>query len=477
MFWLTGQAGSSKTTIVYTIAKLFEKANQHTVLIGNFFCSRQFQETQAQTHILPTITYQLACKCGSYADALHVADKFDAVNHEVAIQMKDLLVGSWQRSETTRPPELPPYLIVVDALDEVKDNKGPSFLSDLLKAIKGYDLRGVKFLVMSRSHPEVAALCESFASEVCRLQHVLIEESKSDITTYLEAKLPELARSPEFADLGRRVGGLFIYAATVVKYLTPKASITVGEQTDILNDFLSKSYEQASSSDATSVTSMVDDLYRHIMRAAFSELPRKVLAHRLRILYTFLCTAERTSASIVAALVPGGGDEVPIAVLRDLHAVLYTQNEQVFWYHASFPDFIFTQASNFSLDKKDYAFSCNEAAHHSFLGESCFRIMKSESGLRFNMGNIKSSFLFDRDNADELSEHVNKISAVLRYSSRHWAHHLLSSQLIDTDNLRRCISEFLHIHVLFWIEAMNLLELRDQCTPMLQCARQWVLKV
>ena len=48
VFWLAGQAGSGKTTIAYTIAKRFEKggnANQHTVLGGNFFCSRQFQET------------------------------------------------------------------------------------------------------------------------------------------------------------------------------------------------------------------------------------------------------------------------------------------------------------------------------------------------------------------------------------------------------------------------------------------------
>src|SRR5260370_39392979 len=57
VFWLTGQAGSGKTTIAYTIANFFENANHPTVLVGNFFCSRQFQETQAQTRILPTIPY------------------------------------------------------------------------------------------------------------------------------------------------------------------------------------------------------------------------------------------------------------------------------------------------------------------------------------------------------------------------------------------------------------------------------------
>jgi hypothetical protein len=68
----------------------------------------------------------------------------------------------------------------------------------------------------------------------------------------------------------------------------------------MLNDFLSKSYEPASSSDATF---LIDELYRQIMCDAFSKLSGKVLARRLCTLYTFLCTAERTSASIVAALV------------------------------------------------------------------------------------------------------------------------------------------------------------------------------
>ena len=481
VFWLTGQAGSGKTTIAYTIAKRFEdddNVNRQTVLGGNFLCSRQFEETQAQTRIVPTIAYQLAHKCKAYANTLHVADKFNTVNHAVSSQMKSLLVEPWRLSEATRNPELlelPPYLIVIDALDEIEDKGGSAFLRDLLKAINEYDLRGLKFLVTSRSDPKVAALCKSFASEaVCRLQDVPIEEATSDIETYLKYQLPKLAGSPELTELGQRTGGLFIYAATAVKYLTPIDSITVKEQTEMLNNFLSKSYEPASSSDATY---LVDTLYRQIMCDAFSKLCGNVLIRRLHTLYTFLCTAEPTSTSIVAALVPDGDEDAARAVLRDLHAVLYTQDDRVFWYHASFPDFIFTQArSNFCINKKEFTFSCYKPAHHSLLGKSCFRIMKS--GLRFNMGDIASSFLFDCDHAVALSEQVDQnISAVLRYSSRYWSHHLLLLQLIDTDYLCYCILEFLQIHVLFWIEAMNLLGFSNQCTLMLQSARQWVLKV
>ena len=71
--------------------------------------------------------------------------------------------------------------------------------------------------------------------------------------------------------------------------------------------------------------------------------------------------------------------------MHDLHAVFYTQDNQVFWYHTSFPDFIFDQAhSNFCISEKDFAFLCNEAAHHIFLGKSCFHIIEMElSGLLF----------------------------------------------------------------------------------------------
>jgi hypothetical protein len=470
VFWLTGQAGSGKTTIAYTITKRFGKdgnADLHTVLGGNFLCSRQFEETRERTRIVPTIAYQVARKCKSYAAALHDAENFDSVHHDVPTQLKDLLVVPWQQSIRGR---LPLYLIVIDALDEIKADGGSAFLRDLLTLIDQYNLRGFKFLVTSRPDPEVVTLCKSFKAEaVCWLQYVPIEEAELDIRTYLKIKLPKLASNAMLAELGRRAGGLFVYAATVVKYLTPDPSITIQEQTEMLGELLSNSY-QSVSSDATL---LIDELYRQLMCDKFSKYKGKVLARRLRILHTFLCTAERTSTSIVAALVAEGHDAVAKAVARDLHAVLYTQGNRVFWYHASFPDFIFDPArSNFD----NFVFWCNEPAHHNRLAESCFRVMKF--GLRFNMGDIKSSFLYDSDNAEALSETVkNNTSAVLRYSARHWTHHLPAAQSINSNDLLFCVSEFLQIRVLFWIEAMNLLKLRSQCTPMLQQAREWVLKV
>ena len=185
VFWLTGQAGSGKTTIAYTIAKRFEEdadSNGHTILGGNFLCSRQSQETRAQNRILPTIAYHLARKCKPYAEALHDADKFDSVNFDVAFQLRDLLVGPWKQSRGSRGLKPPLYLIIIDALDEIEGEGGSAFLGDLVDTIDKCDLRGLKFLVTSRSDRELVERCKSFTSEaVCRLQDVPIEEARSDI--------------------------------------------------------------------------------------------------------------------------------------------------------------------------------------------------------------------------------------------------------------------------------------------------------
>ena len=72
-------------------------------------------------------------------------------------------------SISERYSEFPPYLVIVDALDEVEDQGGSVFPKELLGTTNITDLRGLKFLVTSRPDPNIARLCASFTSEaVCR---------------------------------------------------------------------------------------------------------------------------------------------------------------------------------------------------------------------------------------------------------------------------------------------------------------------
>ena len=100
-----------------------------------------------------------------------------------------------------------------------------------------------------------------------------------------------------------------------------------------------------------------------------------------------------------------------------------------------------------------------------------------KESLRFNIGDITSSFLLD-DEDPELTQRVDtNIKPLLRYASQHWAQHLAQTDQKNGENLSDYITDFLDIRILFWIEAMSLLGSSGQCSRMLQHVREWVLKV
>ncbi|KAG6826050.1 hypothetical protein H0H87_008091, partial [Tephrocybe sp. NHM501043] len=405
--------------------------------------------TQTKTRIIPTIAYQLARKCTSYATALHDDDAFDAVNHHVSAQIKAILARPWEKSTNAYPYDGPQYLLVVDALDELKDG-GLEFLRELLSAVSNSNFTGLKFLMTSRSHYELIGLLNSFTPKLTvRLQEVPIDEAQEDIKTYLKTSLLELSTYPALENLVEQSGGLFIYAATIVRYLTSRR-FAVSEKLEMLTEFLYKSYDANSAKKATET---VDQLYRWIMLDTFSELTGERLTRRLRILYTFLFAAEPVSLSIVAALIPGVDEDTASGVLHDLHSVLYIADGRVFWYHASFPDFVSDQArSNFKVDDITYEFSYDPFAHNKLLTTACLRIMASE--LKRNICLLDEAEIND-EVSDLEAKVMDHISARLQYASRFWALHFVCSYL-DEDVLEG-LESFCTRHLLHWVEVLSLL--------------------
>ena len=311
------------------------------ILGGNFFCTRQPKETRKQENIIPTIVYQLARKSKPYAQALLKADEFISVGNTLSSQMKDLLVGPWQRSISERHFHVPLYLVIVDALDEVDDQGGSAFLKELLNTIDAAALPGLKFLVTSRPYPNIARVASFAPVAVCRLYDMPMVTVQADIMTYLKAELPAFKDHEGLTKITNMADGLFIYAATVVRYITPRPNMAESEQR-----FLMDKLFNGISPVTKSLWSLMDNLYEHILSAAFSDLDDDMLRIRLNILHTILCTQERVSTSVVAALQSGSDDmrELADVLVKDLHAVLYLKDGCIFWYHASFCDFIFTQA-------------------------------------------------------------------------------------------------------------------------------------
>lgn len=485
VYWLFGPAGSGKSTIAYTVAMQFDFTStdlSSTTLGANFFCNRQFDETRDSKWVVRTIAYQLAAACPQFREALSRCS-LDSVHWDTHAQLEKLLVQPWLTIQWGQG-KIPTYLIIVDALDEITGQGGLNFLAELLDMINKHDLPGLKFFVTSRPDPDLTKHVNSFANKrVYRLEEVPHDEVQGDIRTYFITSLPHLTKKSDiltklivFAD------GLFILAATIIRHLTHH-NVSLSEQKILLKKLFPTSHPSPASPRALT---LLDELYCQVLSDAFpnaDEAPDS-FSLRLNILHTFLCCAKPVSPSVanrLASFEPvdadsssdseGSADEHPFPTIADhllhrLHAVFYVGSGKVLMYHKSFSDFCFDQT-------RSGRFWCDRDNFEKRLAQSCFSIMKSD--LRFNIADIQSSYVLDNQNSCLDGAIDRNISPILRYSCQHWSHHLSANEQ-TTLPLLNCLSDFLDLRVLFWIEAMNLLHLSGLCDLMLRSARGAVCK-
>jgi NACHT domain len=474
IYWLNGLAGTGKTTIAFTVCQLLQEGN---LPFTSFFCSRQLDSKDSRL-LITTLCRDLAEKFRSFASELQpVLERDSKVVHAVlSSQIDKLLAKPWQASLNRRDGIRVP-VVVIDAVDE--SDRGTEFLKELLGIVEHGALTGIKFLITSRTDPNIVDLCKSFPEDtVCRLHEVDTADVQQDIEKFLQEKLPNLKGSQELADLSRQSGGLFIYAATAVRFLRPPhTSLSASEEQSLLRELL----ETWPTSTDSGERLLVDELYEQILGAAFRDT--RIYCQRLRILHFALCAEDRITVPMLSDLTTMDLSTVE-KVVDSLHAVLYVSSKDncVYWYHSSFPDFVFTPArAKFNLLPSNSAAReidvfCNQAACHALLARRCFSIMEL---LHFNMCDLESSYTFDSD-VPMLNDRVQRnIGPILQYASRHWARHLHRAAPAggDTDDLFCALNDFLHDRLLFWIEAMNLIGANFECHSLLQYARDWLTKV
>jgi hypothetical protein len=333
VFWLAGHAGAGKSTIAFSISQHYDTNSE--LLAANFFCSRQFKDTSRRKYIIPSIVYQLARHSNSFRHALVAVNQFGSCD-EPDKQLKELLVEPWKRCLRDRKFQIPSFLIVIDALDEIVKDEGAIFLRDLLGAVRDGHLAGLRFLVTSRLHPKIVDLCNSFPrNAVCRLQEVDMADVSNDIATFLEAELPALRDEPRLMELAKRSDGLFIYAATAVRYINPqKASKT--EQLASLVKLLGPRLPTS-----TRNPLVIDELYKEILRSAFGDLEEEEFSVRRGILHYVVLENVPVKVPVLSKLNPIYTRDLVTHVVNELYPVLYIEHDVISWYHASFPDFLF----------------------------------------------------------------------------------------------------------------------------------------
>jgi Cdc6-like AAA superfamily ATPase len=111
IFWLSGLGGTGKTALSHTVC---EKLHVNGQLGASFFLSRDEADRRRVASIIPTLAFQLASVNSAYRRKLcdFLKEHPDAPSRAQQYQLRELLLHPLKEV-----PSLPPYLIILDALD------------------------------------------------------------------------------------------------------------------------------------------------------------------------------------------------------------------------------------------------------------------------------------------------------------------------------------------------------------------------
>ncbi|KAB5589367.1 Lissencephaly-1 [Ceratobasidium theobromae] len=456
LFYLNGMAGTGKTTISNTLCGSLD--GEHG-LGASFFCTRQLPECRDANLIFPSIAYQLAQFSCPFRLALSRALDNDHHAHTrtLRIQFERMILEPLREVEATIPTNV---VVVIDALDECEDAGGVGQILQIL--LKHASSQSIKYFVSSRPETEIRRWIGGMESQL--ILHELGKEIvKEDIEKYLRVELKSMLLSkPQLSTLVKRAGVLFIYAATVVRYLALDDPSVVSEER--LEDILGVQ------SEATSYQyKEVDALYGAILSSTFDKptlMPRE--ANRMRlVLDTVVCAQELLTVHALAGILNLKDATLVRAALEPLWSVLHiSKSGLVSTLHASFPDYMLDAS-------RSIRHGCNAQIHHRKLTGLCFdRIKRNER--QFNVCELESSYIFDNQVPD-LAERVRKaIPQDLSYVCQYWATHL---ELGDAwSEGAKPLLEFLSERVLLWMEVLNLKKRIGDAGLSMEKTRRWCTK-
>ncbi|KDN33726.1 hypothetical protein RSAG8_13185, partial [Rhizoctonia solani AG-8 WAC10335] len=457
--WMTGMPGTGKTTIAYSFAEGLEARRE---LGASFFCVRGSPECQEANQIIPTIAYQLARYSTPFQRELCqiLGQNPDLSSEKISTQFTRLLKDPLLTVKDAIPDKL---VVIIDALDECADKRGATEIMDLL--LQHAVELPLKFFITSRPDADIHHKIshhkdlESHCS-ITDLRSVGQSMIQQDIEIYLRDKLRLLSPTHDQIQLlVQRSGRLFLYAATIVRYIQPNRPTAPHKER--LDSILTMT-----STSTNKVVERIDSLYAAVVKSVFDEAnPDAYEAERLKgVLWTVLCAQDSVDVETIRVLAGLEEKQQVIHALDSLASVIsLSKDEHVSTVHTSFIEFM--------LDpKRSKSLCCDKKQHNQWLTRQCFKLM--EKYLRFNICGLESPHQPDEGNP-LVARHVDeRIPPALLYACRYWADHLQASDMPHA--FSTAIDDFLSKRLLFWMEVLNLKRMINEGEDVLFKAMAWL---
>jgi len=451
VFWLDGLAGTGKSTIAQTFAEISFADGK---LGASFFCSRDFEDRSNLQAIFPTLAFQLAYRYLPFREQLVQILKAnpDIGRESLCFQIERIIVGplkaTWIRT-----------LIIIDALDECKDEEPASAILSVLSRYVD-KIPNVKFFITGRPEPQIRSgfRLKSLqpVTEVLRLHDIKQSSVDSDIKLFFRTQLTNIAKTRSDCDftqdwpspsdiniLCKKAAGFFIYASTVVKFVAFKSRTPTEQLVRIISLPQNTAHEGRSG---------IDLLYAQVLEQVVDEVDadaEEVHSCFRTVVGAVLLVLNPLSARALSDLLRVS----TLSTLRSLHSLLLIPEsieDPVRAFHKSFSDFLMD-----SSRCKDKQFFVDPTVHHAEILFSCLKLMGER--LKRNICNLEDYAVLSE--VKDISAYKKEyIGDALQYACQFWTKHLLEIPVgsSHTEEVQKAIDKFFRTHLLYWIEVLAL---------------------
>ncbi|KAL5526912.1 hypothetical protein ACEPAF_8639 [Sanghuangporus sanghuang] len=430
ILWITGAAGSGKSTIAVTASF------GHGYDTVHLFFERNKSEP---SNVIRTIACKLAERhplVGKHIIRM-VGESMNIIDGAQEEQFTKLLL------EPLNKVDIPNTIVIIlDALDECGNADSRRALLNLLKTKFALLPSKVRILITSRPERDIM---KDLATKT-QINHVELahatEDGTNDVALYIREEMEnefgdevqKLAK--EIQVLCKAADGLFIWASTAVRMV--RSPIDPRQNLQKLVENIRRLGEHG-----------LDSLYATALKGtgiwqSYSK------DEGTAVLGLILAAKESMTGAVIAAFL-GLEEETVDPILRQLQSLVsYEPGKPVRLHHASFADYLLSSDRS---GKEPW--HIDEVRQKQVVTERCFEIMAKN--LRFNICNLTSSFILNEDVPGLQTRIANNIRPQLDYACRFWAVHMceLSNSDVSTE-LKDRMKTFGNEHLLYWLEVLSL---------------------
>lgn len=466
IYIISGGAGTGKSTIAFTIAERLEKAN---LLGGSFFFARgsaevsdtklffgslALQMAHLHSDIRPLIVQAIQKRCGTGPFSL--PDEF-----------RDLILDPL----SSLPSNHPPIVLVIDALDECRDPNDSRLLFQVIES--EIHKATFPFKVLLTGRPDAQRDFTRLSN--CILHNIKNSVVEIDISRFLRCGLLKISSDYNkpadwFTEEDiwywvKRCQGLFIYAATLLQYLTEE---DFSEPWTNLHRLRAMKISTGNEGPEAALDQLYTQVLLRLFDGGVNEYQQeRRLAKLVHPVVGFVVLLyQGLSSSSLAQLLQldpdteiSTGDDIRAALRRLGSVILVPQegvvDQEITVLHASFLDFITDKGRCGRQHQLGERLFVDPAVYHSRIAYACLTLIihsrentpLSEHGL---IGGDSEATSQPTDDASKL------LSPELQYACSHVLSHVLqlnhpSKHLLDK------INDFVGTCLLYWIGVTSLL--------------------